>query len=104
MSERYDPLRGEMVIKYSRDFLDKHFSINNLSWHKITSFAVKDGKFKLLKGADIFDLTEEQKFIGHRGEADNPSAVILKNNNLHIEILKDSRAFSAQQDHAELVI
>ena len=40
------------------------------------------------------------KFIGHRGEADNPSAVILKNNNLHIEILKDSRAFSAQQDHA----
>ena len=100
VSERYDPLRGEMVIKYSRDFLDKHFSINNLSWHKITSFAVKDGKLKLLKGADIFDLTEEQKFIGHRGEADNPSAVILKNNNLHIEILKDSRAFSAQQDHA----
>ena len=100
VSERYDPLRGEMVIKYSRDFLDKHFSINNLSWHKITSFAVKDGKLKLLKGADIFDLTEEQKFIGHRGEADNPSAVILKNNNLHIGILKDSRAFSAQQDHA----
>ena len=100
VSERYDPLRGEMVIKYSRDFLDKHFSINNLSWHKITSFAVKEGKLKLLKGADIFDLTEEQKFIGHRGEADNPSAVILKNNNLHIEILKDSRAFSAQQDHA----
>ena len=24
VSERYDPLRGEMVIKYSRDFLDKH--------------------------------------------------------------------------------
>ena len=100
VSERYDPLRGEMVIKYSRDFLDKYFSIKDLSWHKITSFAVKDGKLKLLKGADIFDLVEEQKFIGHRGEADNPSAVILKNNNLHIEILRDSRAFSAQQDHA----
>ena len=40
-----------------------------------------------MKGADIFDLAEEEKFIGHRGEADNPSAVILKNNNLHIEIL-----------------
>ena len=100
VSERYDPLRGEMVIKYSRDFLDKYFSIKDLSWHKITSFAVKDGKLKLLKGANIFDLAEEQKFIGHRGEADNPSAVILKNNNLHIEILRDSRAFSAQQDHA----
>jgi malate synthase len=100
VSERYDPLRGEMVIKYSRDFLDKYFPIKNLSWHKITSIAVKEGKLKILKGADIFDLAEEQKFIGHRGEADNPSAVILKNNNLHIEILRDPRAFSAQQDHA----
>ena len=100
VSERYDPLRGEMVIKYSRDFLDKHFPLKNLSWHKITSIAVKEGKLKILKGADIFDLAEEEKFIGHRGEADNPSAIILKNNNLHIEILRDPRAFSAQQDHA----
>ena len=83
VSERYDPLRGEMVIKYARDFLDKYFPLKNLSWNKITSIAVKKGKLKTLKGADIFDLTEEQKFIGHRGEADNPSAIILKNNNLH---------------------
>ena len=100
VSERYDPLRGEMVIKYARDFLDKYFPLKNLSWNKITSIAVKEGKLKSLKGADIFDLDEEQKFIGHRGEADNPSAIILKNNNLHVEILRDPRAFSAQQDHA----
>ncbi len=100
VSERYDPLRGEMVIKYGRDFLDKHFPLAGLSWHKITSFAVKYGKLKILKGADIFDLVNEEKFVGHRGESVNPSAIILKNNNLHIEILKDSRAFAAQQDHA----
>ncbi len=100
VSERYDPLRGEMVIKYGRDFLDKYFPLAGLSWNKITSFAVKYGKLKVLKGADIFDLEDENKFIGHRGESDNPSAIILKNNNLHIEILKDSRAFAAQQDHA----
>jgi malate synthase len=100
VSERYDPLRGEMVIKYGRDFLDKHFPLAGLSWQKITSFAVKYGKFKALKGADIFDLLDEEKFVGHRGESDNPSAIILKNNNLHIEILKNSKAFAAQQDHA----
>ena len=100
VSERYDPLRGEMVIKYGRDFLDKYFSLAGLSWKQITSFAVKHGKLKVLKGADIFDLQDENKFVGHRGESDNPSAIILKNNNLHIEILKDSRAFAAQQDHA----
>ena len=84
VSERYDPQRGEMVIKYGRNFLDKHFPLVDLSWKKITSFAVKSGKFKALKGADIFDLVDEKKFIGHRGESDNPSAIILKNNNLHI--------------------
>ncbi len=100
VSERYDPLRGEMVIKYGRNFLDKYFPLRDLSWHKITSVAVKEGKLKILKGADIFSLIDEQKFIGHRGEADNPSAIILINNSLHIEILRDPRAFSAQQDHA----
>ena len=100
VSERYDPLRGEMVIKYGRDFLDKYFPITGLSWSKITSLAVKDAKLKVLKGADIFDLEDERKFVGHRGVSDNPAAIILKNNNLHIEILRDSRAFAAQQDHA----
>ena len=100
VSERYDPLRGEMVIKYGRDFLDKYFSLAGLSWKQITSFAIKHGKLKVLKGADIFDLQDENKFVGHRGESDNPSAIILKNNNLHIEVLKESRAFAAQQDHA----
>ncbi len=100
VSERYDPLRGEMVIKYGRDFLDKYFPLRDLSWKKITNFAVKDGKLKILKGADLVSLIDEDKYIGHRGESDNPSAIILKNNNLHIEILKDTRAFAAQQDHA----
>ncbi len=100
VSGRYDPLRGEMVIKYARNFLDDNFPLDGLSWQKITGFAVKEGKLKALKGADIFDLVDEKKFIGHRGESDNPIAIILKNNNLHIEILKDSRAFAAQQDHA----
>ena len=100
VSERYDPLRGEMVIKYGRDFLDKYFSLAGLSWKQITSLAVKHGKLKVLKGADIFELQDENKFVGHRGESDNPSAIILKNNNLHIEVLKDTRAFAAQQDHA----
>ena len=97
---RYDPLRGEMVIKYGRNFLDNYFPLRNLSWHKITSVAVKDGKLKILKGADSFNLIDEEKFVGHRGEVDNPSAIILINNKLHIEILRDPRAFSAQQDHA----
>ena len=99
-SERYDPERGEIVIKYGREFLDKYFTLKDFSWKKITGIAVQDKDLKILKGIDVTTLKDAKKFIGHRGEADNPSAIILKNNNLHIEILKNPRAFSAQQDHA----
>ena len=99
-SQRYDPERGETVIKYGRKFLDKYFPLSNLSWKNITGFAIQSGELKILKGVEINELKEKNKFIGHRGEADNPSAIILKNNNLHVEILKNPRAFSAQQDHA----
>ena len=99
-SQRYDPERGELVIKYGREFLDKYFPLNDFSWKKITGTAIQNGELKVLKGIDVTTLRETDKFIGHRGEADNPSAIILKNNNLHIEILKNPRAFSAQQDHA----
>ena len=99
-SQRYDPERGELVIKYGREFLDKFFTLKDFSWKKITGIAVQKGELKLLKGVDVTTLKDSIKFIGHRGEADNPSAIILKNNNLHIEILKNPRAFSAQQDHA----
>ena len=100
VSQRYDPERGAEVIKYGREFLDKYFTLKDFSWKKITGIAIQDKELKVLKGADATTLKDKDKFIGHRGEADNPSAIILKNNNLHIEVLKNPRAFSAQQDHA----
>ena len=99
-SERYDPERGEIVIKYGREFLDKYFTLKDFSWRKITGIAIQNKELKVLKGVDVTTLKDKNKFIGHRGEADNPTTIILKNNNLHIEILKNPRAFSAQQDHA----
>ena len=40
------------------------------------------------------------KFIGFRGRADKPSAIILENNNLHLEIIINPDAFSAKGDPA----
>ena len=91
--QRYDPLRGEMVIKYGRDFLEKYFPLENLEWHNITGFKINDGSLIVLKDNIETSLKNKDKFIGHRGEANNPSAIILKNNNLHIEIIIDPKAF-----------
>jgi malate synthase len=101
-SQRYDPLRGEMVIKYGRDFLEKHFPLENLEWHNITGFKINDGSLIILKDDIETPLKNKDKFIGHRGKSTDPSAIILKNNNLHVEIIIDPNAFSAQQDSAKI--
>jgi len=102
VSQRYDPLRGEMVIKYGREFLDNFFPLENLSWKDITKFTVNKGLLNIYKNDQKFNLKDNEKFVGHRGDINDPSAIILKNNNLHIEILKDPKAFSAQQDAARI--
>jgi malate synthase len=101
-SQRYDPLRGEMVIKYGRDFLKKNFPLENSSWNDISGFKIYEGSLIILKDNIETSLKNKDKFIGHRGEANNPTAIILKNNNLHIEIIINSNAFSAQQDSANI--
>jgi malate synthase len=101
-TQRYDPLRGEMVIKYGRDFLEKYFPIENFEWHNITGFKIDNGSLTVLKDSNKSSLKNKDKYIGHRGEANDPSAIILKNNNLHIEIIIDPNAFSAQQDPAKI--
>jgi malate synthase len=103
-SQRYDPLRGEMVIKYGRNFLERYFPLENIiiGWANITHFKIVDGSLIIFKDNQETKLKDESKFIGHRGEAKNPSAIILKNNNLHIEIIINPNAFSATQDPAKI--
>jgi malate synthase len=99
-SERYDPLRGQEVIRYGREFLDKHFPAEEISWKDITSLSIKNKNLIIHKNQIENKLKDIYKFIGHRGEANKPSAIILKNNNLHIEIIINPNAFSATHDSA----
>jgi malate synthase len=100
VSERYDPQRGQEVIKYVREFLDKIVPIEATSWKSISALKIKDNALIIIKNDKEYNLKNTEKFIGHRGESDKPSGIILKNNNLHIEIIINPRAFSAAHDIA----
>ena len=99
-SERYDPLRGQEVIKYVREFFDKYIPINGTSWKNIASLKIRDKELIIFKDDYEYKLKDKNKFIGHRGDANKPSAVIIKNNNLHFEIIINPKAFSAAHDIA----
>ena len=100
VSERYDPQRGQDVIKYVREFVDKHIPIENTSWKNISGLNIKDGNLIIKKDDNDYKLKNTEKFIGHRGDITKPSGIILKNNNLHLEIIINPRAFSAAHDIA----
>ena len=99
-SERYDPERGLEVIKYSKKFLDKFFTLKKKSWKDVIEIKIinKDLYLDTYKIKD--QLKEPDKFIGYRGAKEKPSAIILKNNNLHVEIIINPSAFSAKSDPA----
>ena len=99
-SERYDPLRGQEVIKYVREFFDKHIPIEGTSWKNIAQLKVVDQDLIICKDDYEYYLRDKDKFVGHRGEANKPSAIIIKNNNLHFEIIINPKAFSAAHDIA----
>ena len=99
-SERYDPNRGQEVIKYVREFFDKHIPIKGTSWKNIAGLKIINKDLVILKDDYEYKLVDENKFIGHRGDINKPEAIILKNNNLHFEIIINPRAFSAAHDIA----
>ena len=99
-SERYDPNRGQEVIKYVREFFDKHVPIDGTSWKNIAALKVINKDLVICKDDYEYKLKNKEKFIGHRGDADKPSAIIVKNNNLHFEIIINPKAFSAAHDIA----
>ena len=56
VSERYDPQRGQDVIKYVREFLDKHIPIENTSWKNISGLNIKDGNLIIKKDDNDYKL------------------------------------------------
>ena len=99
-SERYDPLRGQEVIKYVREFFDKYIPIEGTSWKNISGLKIVNKDLIITKDNYEYKLIDKNKFIGHRGDINKPTAIIIENNKLHFEIIINPKAFSAAHDIA----
>ena len=97
----YNPVRGDKVIEFSKTFLNQTIPLSNGSYQDITSFQIIDGSLEItLSNQSKVGLREDNKFIGYKGEPDNPSGILLKNNKLHIEIQVDREDSIGKDDSA----
>jgi malate synthase len=86
----FNPVRARRVIAFARDFLDRIAPLARGSHHDAAGYAVADGRLAVaLVGGGVTGLAEPAKFAGHQGAPARPSAVLLVNHGLHLEIRVD---------------
>ena len=97
----YNPVRGEKVIQYGRAFLDKAVPIKNNFHRDVTCYNLREGKLNMLMtdGSEA-RLENEKQYVGYAGNPESPSSIMLKNNDLHIEIQVDSDSSVGSSDLA----
>ncbi len=90
-SGSYNPERGKKVIEYAKSFLDKNFPLDNNSWKNISKISVNN-----------INLKNKNQLLGYNGSKDNPTSILLKNNNLHVDIIVDAKSKIGSADKAHI--
>jgi len=89
--DSYNLIRGNKVIEYAKNFLDEIFPLIDGSWKDISK----------ISAANLL-LKNKVQLIGYNGTKENPSSILLKNNNLHVEIIVDPKSKIGSTDKAKI--
>jgi malate synthase len=91
----YNPARGELVVARAAQFLDETVPLDGASHREVIAYALGDngGRRQLraiLDNGGNTGLSDPAQFVGYVGEQEL-SAILLKNNGLHVEIQIDPK-------------
>ena len=90
----YNPVRGDRVIAWARQFLDTHCPLADGSHADATEYTIAEGVLSVQQGTgEATTLADASQFTGYTGAAQAPGSILLRHNGLHIEIQID-------RDHA----
>ena len=87
----YNPARGDKVIEYAKKFLDKNFPLSNGSWLSITDLSLEK-----------LPLKNKDQLIGFTGTKEQPTSILLRNNNLHVDINVNPKSKIGEKDKAHI--
>jgi malate synthase len=96
----YNKVRGAKVVAWGRAFLDANFPLSTGSHEHAQAYLVKDGHLAVILPSGETSLKTGEKFAGFTGDASQPSAILLKNHNLHAELVINPATAIGKDDTA----
>ena len=102
IGKSWDQERAKKVINFVRDFLDENIPLAQTSWKNVSKFKIEENKLVVISDSKKYFLKNNEQFIGYKGEKENPNSILIKNNNLHIDILINSDTMVGKIDNAAI--
>jgi malate synthase len=97
----YNPARGAAVAARVRDFLDEVAPLDGMSHSETTAYIIECGRLLAVsENGGRYGLKSPDKLAGFSGPRHAPTAILIANNNLHIEIAIDPESAIGQSDKA----
>nr|WP_298413999.1 malate synthase G [uncultured Halomonas sp.] len=99
----YNPKRGAKVITYARNVLDQAAPLSSASHRDAVRYALRDGQLIVtLEDGRETGLERPDQLIGYQGDASAPSAILLTQHGLHLELQFDAEHPIGKTDAAHL--
>ena len=98
----YDAKRGARVIRYVRDFLDRHFALRDASHGDCRGYRITSRGLEALVGGGAVGLGDAAALAGYQGDPSNPTAILLIHHGLHVELCIDRSHHIGRDDPAGL--
>ena len=98
----YSEERGKKVINYVKNFLDEVVPLSNISGLEVSEIKIKEKDLIFISKDKENFLRDKNQFIGFNGDKNKPSSILIKNNNLYIDILIDPDHMIGKSDKASI--
>ena len=85
----YNPVRGAAVVTRAKQVLDDAAPLAIGSHQDATAYRIDDHALAIDTATGPVALRDPAQFVGYRGAPGQPTAILLRNNGIHLEIVID---------------
>ena len=100
--KEFNKEKAKNVITYVKKFLDECVPIDGFNWNEISEIKIKNKDLIFLNDKDEKNLKNKNQFIAFNEKNGKLSSILIKNNNLHIEISMDPNHMVGKLDKASI--